>query len=69
MGWTQNDSIVNGINLNVKQGELIVINGPVGAGKTSFLSFGFYTFLELDKNFPKFLEIFSEIFWKNPNVF
>ena len=55
MGWTQNDSIVNGINLNVKQGELIVINGPVGAGKTSFLSFGFY----IQKIFRNFFRKFS----------
>ena len=38
MGWTPNENIVNKIDLNIKQGELIVINGPVGAGKTSFLS-------------------------------
>ena len=38
LGWEAEKPIVSGINLKVNQGQLIVINGPVGAGKTSFLS-------------------------------
>ncbi|GIY33687.1 multidrug resistance-associated protein 1 [Caerostris darwini] len=37
--WTSDsDCILNNINLNVRQGQLIAVIGPVGAGKSSLLS-------------------------------
>ncbi|KAJ8535034.1 hypothetical protein ON010_g13704 [Phytophthora cinnamomi] len=37
-GWTQETALLNHVNLTVKQGDLLVVHGSVGSGKSSLCS-------------------------------